>query len=91
MLLSTPGKVLNRILLERLQKAVDGKLRENQAGFRSNRSCAGQIATLRIIIEPSIEWNSAVYVNLIDFEKVFNSVDWDMLWKLLAHYGIPQN
>lgn len=45
MLLSTPGKVLNRILLERLQKAVDGKLRENQVGFRNNRSCADQIAT----------------------------------------------
>ena len=58
--LSTPGKVLNRIILERLQKAVDEKLRENQAGFRNRRSCGDQIATLRIIIKHSIEWNSPV-------------------------------
>ena len=89
MLLSTPGKVLNRILLERLQKGLDEKLRENQAGFRENRSCGDQTATLRIIIEKSIEWNTSVYVNFIDFEKAFDSVDREMLWKLTAHYGIP--
>ena len=57
MLLSTPGKVLNRVLLERM-KAVDPKLRDQQAGFRRNRSCADQIASLRIIVEQSLEWNS---------------------------------
>ena len=89
MLPSTPGKVLNRIILERLQKAVDEKLRENQAGFRNTRSCGDQIATLRIIIEQSIEWNSPVLVNVIDFEKAFDNVDREMLWKLMGHYGIP--
>ena len=46
--------------------------------------------TLRIIIELSIEWNSALYVNFIDFEKAFDSVDRDMLWKILRHHGIPE-
>ncbi|XP_056022085.1 uncharacterized protein LOC130054973 [Ostrea edulis] len=56
MLLSVSGKVLNRILLERMKEAVDPKLRDQQAGFRRNRSCADQIANLRIIIEQSLEW-----------------------------------
>ena len=34
MLLSTPGKVLNRVLLERMKEAVDPKLRDQQAGFQ---------------------------------------------------------
>jgi len=34
MVLSTAGKVLNRIILERLKVAVDERLREEQAGFR---------------------------------------------------------
>ena len=89
MLLSTPGKVLNRIILERLRKGVDDELRENQAGFRNGRSCSDQIATLRIIIEQSIEWNTSVYVNFIDFEKAFDSVDRQLLWQLMAHYGLP--
>ena len=33
-LLSIPGKVFNRIILERIKDSVDGKLREEQAGFR---------------------------------------------------------
>ena len=55
MLLSAPGKVLNRILLDKIKAAVDPLLRDQQAGFRSNQSCTDQIATLRIIIEQSIE------------------------------------
>ena len=34
MLLSVPGTVLNRILVERMKAAVDAKLRDHQAGFR---------------------------------------------------------
>jgi hypothetical protein len=90
LLLSVPGKVLNRILLKRLKEAVNPKLRDQQAGFRRNRSCADQIATLRIIIEQSLEWKSPLYVNFIDYEKAFDSMDREILWKILRHYGIPE-
>nr|KAG5697245.1 hypothetical protein BaRGS_028981 [Batillaria attramentaria] len=89
MLLSVPGKVLNRILLERMREAVDPMLRDQQAGFRRNGSCADQIASLRIIVEQSLEWNSPLYINFIDYEKAFDSVDREALWKLLRHYGVP--
>ena len=75
MLLSVPGKVLNRVILDRVKDAVDPQLRDQQAGFRRNRSCADQIASLRIIIEQSLEWNSPLYINFIDYEKAFDSVD----------------
>ena len=90
MLLSTPGKVLNRILLERMKKAVDPKLLDQQAGFRRNRSCADQIASLCIIVEQSLEWNSPLYINFIDYEKAFDSVDRETMLKLLRHYGVPK-
>lgn len=90
MLLSVAGSVLNRILLERMNKAVDPKLHDQQAGFRSNRSCAEQIASLRIIIEQSLEWKSPLYVNFIDYEKAFDSVDRETLWKILRHYGVHE-
>ena len=89
MLLSVPGKVLSRIILERIREAVDPKLRDQQAGFRRNRSCADQIARLRIIMEQSIEWNSTLYISFIDYEKAFDSVDREILWKLLRYYGVP--
>ena len=89
-LLSVPGKVFNRVLLNRMKDAVDAELRDQQAGFRKDRSCTDQIATLRIIVEQSVEWNSSLYVNFIDYEKAFDSVDRRTLWKLLRHYGVPE-
>ena len=88
-LLSIPGKVFNRILLNRMKDAVDPHLRHQQAGYGPGRSCADQIVTLRIILEQSLEWSSSLYVNFIDFEKAFDSLNRPTLWKLMRHYGIP--
>ena len=89
-LLSIPSKVLCSIILSRMKKEVDTKMRDEQAGFRQERSCVDQIATLRIIIEQTIEWQTSLYLNFIDFQKAFDSVDHQVLWGILAHYGIPQ-
>ncbi|VDP18586.1 unnamed protein product [Schistosoma margrebowiei] len=77
-------------MLNRMKDCVDAQLRDQQARFRKDRSCTNQIATLRIIVEQSIEWNSSLYINFIDYEKAFDSVDRTTLWKLLRHYGVPQ-
>lgn len=75
MLLSVPSKVLTRVILERLREALDKRLRPEQAGFRQDRSCTDHIATLRMIIEQSIEWQSPLYLTFVDFEKAFDSLD----------------
>ncbi|VDO79179.1 unnamed protein product [Schistosoma curassoni] len=74
-ILSIPGKVLNRVLLYRMNASVDAQLRDQQSGFRKDRSCTDQIATLPIIMEQLIEWDSPVYINFINYEKAFDSVD----------------
>ena len=89
-LLSIPGKVFYRILLNRMKDVVNPLLRDQQAGFRAGRSCADQIATLRIILEQSLEWNSPLYINFMDYIKAFDSVHRQSLWKLMRHYGIPE-
>ena len=90
MLLSVPGRILSKIILNRMKGEVDRKLRPNQAGFRPNRSTVDQITTLRIIIEQTKEWNTQLFINFIDYTKAFDSLDRTSLWKLLQHYGIPQ-
>jgi len=89
MLFSIPSKVFYRIIFERLKDALDKQLRCNQAGFRKDRSCTNHIATSRIIIEQSKEWQTPLYLNFIDFEKAFDSVDRNVIWQLMHHYGIP--
>ena len=72
------GKVFNRILLERMKSEVDPLLRYQQAGFHQRSSCVDQIATLHMVVEQSLEWNSSLSI-FIDHEKVFDSVYPDTL------------
>ena len=83
MLLSMPGKVFYIIILERLTNEVDNILKDHQAGFRQGRGCIDHIATLRIIVEQSLEFDSSLYINFVDYEKAFDSLDRDTLWNLL--------
>ncbi|VDP76842.1 unnamed protein product [Schistosoma curassoni] len=50
-LLSVPRKVLNGVLLNRMKDTVDAQLRDQQAGFRKDRSCTDRIATQQIIVD----------------------------------------
>ncbi|VDO81719.1 unnamed protein product [Schistosoma margrebowiei] len=88
--MSIPGKVFNRVLLNQMKDPVDAQIRDQQSGFRKDRSCTDQIAILRIVVEQLVEWNSSLYINFIDYEKAFDSVDRRTLWKLLRHYGVPE-
>ena len=50
-LLSVPGKVYGRILIERVIENSEGQIGEEQSGFRKGRSCADQIFVLRQVFE----------------------------------------
>ena len=89
MLLSIPRKVLTRVILNRMKVVVDKALRDEQVGFRKDRSCIDQISTLRILVEQTIEWSSPLYLLFMDFEKPFDSLDREAMWRILRHYSIP--
>ena len=42
-----------------------------------------------IIVEHSIEWNSSLYANFVDYDKSFDCLDRETLWIILRHYGVP--
>ena len=86
-LLSVVGKVMGRIVIDRIRIGVESNLRKEQAGFRPGRGTTEQIFILRNIIAQSIE--SSLYVNFIDFEKAFDSVHRDSLWLIMRSSGIP--
>ena len=88
-LTSVPSKILASVILQRLRAALDSHLREEQHGFRPGRSCSDLIFILRLMVEESREWNKKLYLLFIDFEKAFDSVDRDTLWKILKYYGVP--
>ena len=88
-MLPVVSKVMGRIVVDRIRTGVESKLRKEQAGFRLGRGTTEQIFILRNIIKQSIEWQSSLCVNFIDFEKAFDSVHRDSLWLIMRSYGIP--
>ena len=71
---STASKLLQMILLRR-RNGMEKFLRENQSGFRQNRSCIDQVYSLRCIIHQCIEYNIPLYINFVDFKAAFDSID----------------
>ena len=53
-LLSVPSKIFCRVLLNRIEGAIDVKQRQEQTGFRRGKGCRDKIFALRNIIEQSI-------------------------------------
>ncbi|KAL5254332.1 hypothetical protein ACHWQZ_G013943 [Mnemiopsis leidyi] len=86
---STASKLYQIILLRRLNDGLERLLRENQCGFRKNRSCVDQIYTLRSIIHNFTEYNLPMYINFVDFKSAFDCINREFIWKALDHYGLP--
>ena len=89
-LMSCVAKLYNKILLKRLQQALNSKLRQNQNGFRPGRSTNQHILALRRLIEEcSIHQNSPLIAIFIDFKKAFDSVKWSYIHQILISYNVP--
>ena len=86
-LLTSPGKVFARILLNRLLPLSEDILPETQFGFRPNRSTCEAIFSIRQLQEKSREQGQPLYACFVDLEKAFDSVPREALWVVLAKLG----
>ena len=90
-LLSVPGKFFASIILNRYKDALDQVLREEQCGFRKCRGCIDQLFALRQIVKKCMAFQLNVSFCFIDFRAAFDLVDREMMYKIMKHYGLPQN
>ena len=87
-LLSIAGKILARILLNRLNAHLDRDLLpESQCGFRAGRSTVDMIFAARQLQEKCREQNVGLYTTFVDLTKAFDTVCREGLWKIMAKFG----
>ena len=88
-LISHVSKIMLKILQTRLQQYVNRELSDEQSGFRKGRGTRDQVANICWIIEKAKGFQKIIYFCFIDYDKAFDCVVHNKLWKILQGTGIP--
>ena len=89
-LLSITGKILARVLLNRLNAHLEHYvLPERQCGFCAGRGTTDRIFAARQLQEKCWEQNVGLYTTFVDLTKAFDTVCCEGLWKIMAKFGCP--
>ena len=67
------------------------KFPDVQAGFRKGRGTTDPNANIRWIIEKARELQKNIYFCFIGYNKPFDCVDHNKLWKIHKEMGIPDH
>ena len=87
-LLSVPGKVLGKILNDRMRSITEGRIMEEQVGFRPGRGCMENVFVIRQLAEKMLERGKRLYAAFLDLDKAYDRVWRTGLWEALKQYGV---
>ena len=89
-LLAIAGKVLAKIVLNRLKLISKEILPESQCGFQAGRSTSDNWSSLCANSKrKATEQHQPLHCGLVYFTKALDTVDCTTLWKILETYGCP--
>ena len=75
-LLSIAGKILARIMLNRITKQIlDDVVSESQCGFRKQRGTVDMVFAIRQLQEKCVEQHKDLHLLFIDLTKAFDTVN----------------
>ena len=84
-LLAVTYKVLSQVLLRRTLGTLDSRQPREQAGFRAGFSTIDHIQTISQIQEKASEYNIPLCFAFVDYEKAFDSIQFDPLFTALEN------
>ncbi len=90
-LLNTDYKILTKLLANRLQNVIHNIVSEDQSGYIKNRYIGENIRTVLDVIEHTSLKNDPGFLLFLDFEKAFDTVSWDFLFKTLEYFNFGEN
>lgn len=86
-LLNIDYKIMTKCLSERLAKIIDKIVHQSQFGFIKGRNINDALRTILDIVEYTDMENKPGILLALDFQKAFDSLSWDYLFKTLKAYN----
>ena len=84
-LLSIPGKVFAKAILNWLKPRAEQLLIQSQCDFHRGRGCADRLFSLQVLMEKACEFHQPLYACFIDLKKAYDLLHHDSLWHILKH------
>ena len=88
-LLNQDYKYLAKILANRLKAILPEIISTDQSGFVNNRFIGSNIIRIQNLIEMCKEEEIEGILINIDFEKAFDTIEWDHLLRAMAFFNFP--
>ena len=79
--------VFSNILLQRMIRALDFHQPREQAGFRAGYSTIGHLQVINQLQEKANEYNMPLCFAFIDYEKAFDSIEFEPLFERAKEPG----
>ena len=89
--MSQLGKIVLRIILNRIRNKIRPEIAEEQYGFVKGKGTTNAIFLLRMLSERAIEMQKDVYQCFIDYEKVFDTVRNQEMLRILARLEVDES
>lgn len=89
MLLEAAYKIASIILNERILPIEEELDHETQCGFRPGRGCSDGVFTVKLPMKKRREHGLESCVLFIDIVKAFDRDPRELLWQVLAKFGVP--
>ena len=84
-------KIIATIFAHRLQKVIDKLIGKEQSAYIKGRYIGDNARLILDIFEYCEDFNENGILLFLDFEKAFDSVEWNFLFKTLTKFNFGEN
>ena len=89
-LLNTDGKIIEKILANRIEPALNYIISEDQRGFQKNKRICSNIRMIFELITYSDKKDMETLLLSLDFMKCFDRIEFEALFGALKFFDFPE-